>query len=93
MDFRVALHKLDARRVLPVAHGLFEEGFVQAAEVAVDLVGDDTVIPNALLFGGYSTRHAIAMLRPLQVAVPGDNVHEEEREGERVVRENELWSY
>lgn len=68
MYFRIALHKLDARRVLPVAHGLFEEGFVEAAEVTVDLVGDDTVVPNALLFGCYGTRHAITMLWPLQIA-------------------------
>jgi hypothetical protein len=45
----VALDKLDARPVLPVAHGHLEEGLVAAAEVGVDVVRDDAVLPNALL--------------------------------------------
>lgn len=72
MNFGIALYKLDARGVLPVAHGLLEERLVQATEVAVDLVGNDTVIPDALFFGGHSTRHPMMMMMsfhfPLRVA-------------------------
>lgn len=45
----VALDELDASPVLPVAHGHLEEGLVAAAEVGVDVVRDDAVLPNALL--------------------------------------------
>ena len=45
----VALDELDARPILPVAHGHLEEGLVAAAEVGVDVVRDDAVLPNALL--------------------------------------------
>lgn len=45
----VALDKLDARPILPVAHCHLEEGLVAAAEVGVDVVRDDAVLPNALL--------------------------------------------
>lgn len=75
MNFCIALHKLDARGVLPVAHGLLEERLVQATEVAVDLVGNDTVVPDALLFGGHSTSYAMMMMSfhfPLRAAAVED---------------------
>lgn len=34
---------------------------MQSAEVTVDLVGNDTIIPDALLFCGYGTRHAMML--------------------------------
>lgn len=49
MQIRVPLDELDAGEVLPVAHGLLEERLVGATKVAVDLVGDDAVLPDALL--------------------------------------------
>lgn len=62
MDFRISLHKLDACGVLPVAHGLLEEGLVHATEVAVNLVGNHTIVPDTLLFGGDSAGHPMTML-------------------------------
>lgn len=58
-----------------MAHGLLEERLVQATEVAVDLVGNDTVVPDALLFGGHSTSHAMMMMSfhfPLRAAAVED---------------------
>lgn len=55
-----ALYELDARRVLPVAHGLLEERLEGAAEHVVDLVGDDSVVPDALLAGGGGARRSVA---------------------------------
>lgn len=49
-----SLHKLDTGEVLPVAHGLLEQCLVGAAEVAVDLVGDNAVVPDTFLAGGGS---------------------------------------
>ena len=40
--------KFDARKVLPVTHGLFEERFVRAGKVGVDLVRNHSVVPDAL---------------------------------------------
>lgn len=51
MVVQVALDELDAREVLPVAHRLFEQGFVGAAEVAVDFVGNHSVIPDSFFAG------------------------------------------
>lgn len=42
----VPLHELDAREVLPVPHGLLEQGLVGAAEVAINLVRDHAILPN-----------------------------------------------
>lgn len=44
-----AFDELDTGEVLPVAHGLLEEGLVGAGEVGLDLVRDDAVVPHALL--------------------------------------------
>ena len=38
--------------VLPVPHGLLEEGLVHPAEVGVDLVGNDCEVPDTLRPGG-----------------------------------------
>ena len=46
-----ALDEFHASEVLPVTHGLFEEGLVGAREVGVDFVRNDAVVPNAILTG------------------------------------------
>ena len=45
---RGSLHKLNARVVLPVPHGLLEQGLVHPAEVRVYFVGNDGEVPNPL---------------------------------------------
>jgi len=62
MDLRVALHELDARGVLPVAHGQLEERLVDATEVAVDLVRNDSIVPDAILFGCDGPGHPMTQL-------------------------------
>lgn len=47
MHVRISFHKLDTGEVLPMSHGLFEEGLVSSAEVAVDLVWYDAVVPDS----------------------------------------------
>lgn len=46
-----AFDKLDAGKIFPVTHGLFEEGLVGPGEIGINLVGDDSEIPDALLAG------------------------------------------
>lgn len=41
--------EFDAGEVLPMSHGLFKKGFVSAREIGVDLVRDDSKVPDALL--------------------------------------------
>lgn len=41
-----SLDKLHAGVVLPVPHGLLEQGFVDTTEVGIDLVGDHRVVPD-----------------------------------------------
>lgn len=62
---RRALHELDARDVLPVPHGLLEEGLVGAAEVSVDLVGDHAEVPDTLLTRGGRSCNAPMRFVPL----------------------------
>lgn len=57
MDLRVALYELDTRGVLPMAHGQFEKRLMDATEVAIDLVRNHPIVPDAFLFGGDSTGH------------------------------------
>lgn len=59
MQLGIPLHKLDAGEVLPVAHGLFEERLVGAAKNAIDLVGDDPVVPGAFLTHSHSSPVAV----------------------------------
>ena len=53
--FFCPLDKLDAGVVLPVAHGLLEQGLVDTAEVSVNLIRDDGVVPDALGARGCGT--------------------------------------
>lgn len=59
MELGIPLHKLDAGEVLPMAHGLLEERLVGAAKNAIDLVGDNTIVPGAFLTHGYSSPVAV----------------------------------
>lgn len=60
MQISVPLHELDTREVLPVPHGLLEQGLVGPAEVSVDLVGNHPVFPNALLSVSGGTGGAVS---------------------------------
>lgn len=42
-----AFDELDAGEVFPMAHSLLEKGFVSAREIGVDLVRDDSEVPDA----------------------------------------------
>lgn len=68
MQVNIPLHEFDAGEVLPVAHRLLEECLVEAAEVAIDLKGDDTVVPDALLLRGDGTRKAAMLPHKIKVA-------------------------
>lgn len=48
----IALHKLDARVVLPVAHRLLKQRLVSAAKYGVYLIWNDAVVPCTLLAHG-----------------------------------------
>ena len=48
VQFRLSLHKLDTRGILPVSHRLLEERLVLGAELVINLVGNDTVWPDPL---------------------------------------------
>lgn len=62
--FRLAaLHKLDARKVLPVSHRLLEQRLVRTAKVRIDLVRNHTVVPDALRFGGGRPRRPMVRQR------------------------------
>ena len=54
------LDEFDAGEILPVSHGLFEEGLVSTGEVGVDLVRDDAVVPDALFAGSGRSPDAAA---------------------------------
>ena len=43
-----SLYKFDAGEVLPVTHGLFEQGFVRSAEIAVNFIRNHAVVPHPL---------------------------------------------
>jgi len=73
MYFSIALYKFDACRVFPVSHGLFEECFMQATEIAIDLIGYDTIIPDAFLFGSYGTSYTMMLFQLLQLELPVDD--------------------
>lgn len=55
----IALHKLDARVVLPVAHRLLKQRLVSAAEYGVNLIWNDPIVPCTLL------AHSDAPSKPL----------------------------
>lgn len=59
----ITLHKLDAREVLPVAHGLLEERLVCATEDRIDLVGYHAIVPSALLPHSHSTASSCCLWR------------------------------
>lgn len=46
-----SLDKFNASKVLPVSHGLLEEGFVRPGKIPIDLVRDHPVVPHAFLPG------------------------------------------
>lgn len=61
MQLGVPLNKLDARKVLPVAHGLLEERLMGATEDGIDLVGYHTKVPGALLAHSYCTTSSMLL--------------------------------
>lgn len=46
---RHSLNKLDASKIFPVSHSLFEESFMRARKISIDFIRNHTVIPDALL--------------------------------------------
>lgn len=62
------LHEFDASEILPVSHRLFEQSFVGAWKVSIDLVRDHPVIPYPFLASCRSpprpTRKSLAFPRP-----------------------------
>lgn len=44
-----AFDKFDAGEVLPMAHSLLKKGFVCTRKIGVDLVRDDSKVPDAFL--------------------------------------------
>ena len=52
LNFPACFFYLYTSIVLPVPHGLLEEGLVHPAEVGVDLVGNDCEVPDTLRPGG-----------------------------------------
>ena len=53
-----AFDEFDAGEVLPVSHGLLEQGLVSAGEIGVDLVRNDSVVPDAILTSRGSAPHS-----------------------------------
>lgn len=49
MMIQLPFHELHTSEVLPMPHGLLEERLVSSAEIAVDLVWNDSVLPDSLL--------------------------------------------
>lgn len=44
-----AFYKFDAGEVFPMAHSLLKKGFVSTRKIGVDLVRDDSKVPDAFL--------------------------------------------
>lgn len=64
-----ALHKLYARKVLPMSHGLFEECFVSSTKVSINLIRNHTIVPDTLLFGGCSSCDPVMVLQFLESSI------------------------
>lgn len=48
---RISFDKLNAGEVFPVLHRLFEQCFVCAAEVSIDLIRNHSVVPDSIFLG------------------------------------------
>lgn len=56
-------HELDARVVFPVTHGLLEESTMISAKIALDLVWNDSQVPESLSSGSGCTCGPLALSR------------------------------
>lgn len=64
---RIAFHKLDARKVLPMTHRLLEQCLVRPTKVRINLVGNHPVVPDSLLLSCRRPRHPPVCVSVLKV--------------------------